>query len=231
MKRIICLRLVVCGMPFLSLMSQVESATAKSANPSRVEAAVASTAVASTIEQKVDLRTLSTSMGKSLNLALEVAQAELKKTKRSMPDSMRLRFAISLLGKYHSEEAIEFLVDNVGMKVNGMSLALVAFGNYPFVTAAIETGNSSVQEILRRMKPLVSTSPEYPERDLHLFAYIIRQVDGDEVGLYRLRLAAKDAQGTHKINLINLIDIYKLNEDEFQIRRAIEGAPPTVKAP
>ncbi len=75
------------------------------------------------------------------------------------------------------------------------------------------------------MKPQLNTAPEYPERDLHLFAYVIRQVDGDEVGLFRLQLAAKNAQGTHKINLLNLIDIYKLNENELQIRQAIDDKP------
>ena len=163
----------------------------------------------------------------SLKSLFDFVQAELNKPNRELnfnyEDEGRLNFAVELLGKYRSREAVKFLVDHVSLRTHGLSLSLMRFDGFPAVRALIQIGNPSVQEILRRMKPTYQDEAEYPERDLHLFAYIIREVDGHEVGLFRLQLAAKDATGTHKLNLLNLIDIYQKRESELQIRQIMEA--------
>lgn len=133
--------------------------------------------------------------------------------------------AINSLGEMRAQEAVVMLCDKVQLRASGRVSEDIPFGNYPSVGALVQIGNPSVQEILRRMRPLTSITPEYASRDLRLFAYIIREVDGHEVGLFRLQLAARDAQGTHKINLLNLIEIYQKRESELDIKKAILEVP------
>lgn len=158
---------------------------------------------------------------KAVTETIDECKRLLAKDKLTFSDSVKLESRISLFGLLRAEQATSLLVQNVTRRTVGLMLEARAFADFPSVDALIQIGNPSVHEILRRMKPQISTATEYPERDLHLFAYVIRQVDGDEVGLFRLELEAKRATGTHKLNLLNLIDIYKLNETEAQIRVAL----------
>ena len=157
----------------------------------------------------------------AIQLALREVEMSVTRPELSFTESVRLESYIALLGAYRAQEAAPLLVKNVARETVGLSYEVQPLRSLPSVGALVEIGGPSVQEILRRMKPL-GEDIEYPENDLHLFAYIIRKVDGQEIGLLRLQLAAKDATGTHKLNLLNLTEIYEKRESEMQIRQAIE---------
>lgn len=173
-----------------------------------------------TTPKPLDVKAFADSREKAVRTVLDYLQVEIGKPNRGLVEDVRIQAAFDLLGNYRAEKAVEFLANNVTLAVNNVQFDYVPLGLYPSARALIQIGNPSVQEILRRMKPL-GEGAEYDQRDLHLFAYVIRQVDGDEVGLFRLQQAAKSAQGTHKLNLLNLIDIYKRNESEFDIRKLL----------
>lgn len=134
-----------------------------------------------------------------------------------------LNQAIKSLGLHRSASSVGLLCQQISTPVYSLALESTELHQYPWVHALIKIGSPSVREILRRMKPNSSAAIEYPERDLHLFAYVIREVDGYETGLFRLELAAKDAEGTHKLNLLNLIEIYEKKESELEILKSVSS--------
>lgn len=166
---------------------------------------------------------------------LRTAQATAESKVSSRANSRT--FAVELLGEYRAEEARDYLISSVSLRSRSIHFSDIAFADFAAVRALVRIGNSSVKRIIERLQGVPGlTIAEADEPNLHLFAYIIRQVDGDEVGLFRLQHAAKSATGTGKVNLLNLIDIYKLNESAFVARRkVIEAttvpAPPAAPAP
>ncbi len=156
----------------------------------------------------------------SVQQLIDTVEMEAKKPRRSLNDDMRLNAAISLLGDYRAVEAVSFLVKNVDLEANTINLSLVAFANLPSVNSLIKIGNPSVDAILNYARQ----DSEISEHKLRLFAYVIRSIDGTDVGLYRLQLASKSATGTQKINLLNLIDVYNRNESGIEVWKAtVEG--------
>lgn len=132
--------------------------------------------------------------------------------------------AIELLGELRASESAQMLVDQIALKVPVIVTAVIPFQDFPALRALIKIGNPSIEAIFRRLSPLehlVELTPLGPH-DLHLFALVIREVDGEEVGLFRLQLVLKNAKTEkQKKNFSDLIEIYKKKEDEFDIKDAI----------
>ena len=174
----------------------------------------------------LDFNAVSIERKRSVNELLQLVEVEAKKKERKFSETRKLEAGIRLLGEYRALQAVEFLVDHIDLKGTGATLELTPLVSYPVVGALVEIGNPARDRILEKLSPPMSDATEIPERKLHLYSYVIRRIDGDEVGLYRLQLAEKQATGTHKINLLNLIDIYKLNESAIQVgaslRRSVE---------
>lgn len=161
---------------------------------------------------------------------LEIAQKDREDQDHFSYDKFNVPqdMAIQLLGDYRAAEAANFLVRCISLEGEGSRFSDSVLGIYPSVRALVQIGQPSINAIFFRLSPiehLVDTNP-LNERDFHLFAYVIRQIDGDEVGLFRLQLALKNATPEkQKGNFNNLIEIYKRKEDEFAIRSAFLPEP------
>lgn len=131
--------------------------------------------------------------------------------------------AIQMLGNYRAVEAVNFLIRNVSLRSGATQYDYTPLGDFSCVHALIKIGNPSIAGILRRLSPVgnVVDPNLLNEQDLHLFAYIIREIDGHEVGLFRLEEALKGASGANQQNLLKLIEIYKRKESGFDINRVL----------
>lgn len=143
----------------------------------------------------------------------------------TLKDSNQLGGAIDLLGDYRAKDAADLLVVNCTVHLLfGVMMDNNILAGYPSIQALVNIGNPSVEAILRRMmsvEHLVDPKPLEP-RDLHAFAYIVSQIDGEEVGLFRLELALKEANTEkQKKSFTELVEIYKKKESVFDLKRAL----------
>jgi len=138
---------------------------------------------------------------------LRIAKLPYESKKTKSPKEL----AIALLGEYRAVEAVDFLVENVSFRP-AVALAdafkeLSPFDGYPSAQALVKIGTPCMEGIFRRMsKPCDKT-------EIRLFAYLVRTLDGHELGLYRLDAAAKRAEAANdpvaRTNFRNLIERYK----------------------
>lgn len=124
--------------------------------------------------------------------------------------------SIDLLGALRAHEAVPFLVKHVDYRVAYVSRADNPIQGYPCARALIAIGAASLPEISDRMgRPL-------QELEIFLFAYIARCIDGEEIGLARLELWRRQAEGVptedgpiKRKNLDRLIEHYKTKKTGF----------------
>jgi len=138
---------------------------------------------------------------------LAIAQKKISPEDRT-PSSPQV-LAIGLLGDYRAEEAVAFLIANIELFVAQTSDELVPGANYPCAAALVKIGLPSVKGILNRLDSVAT------EKELKLFATVIRLVDGDEVGLLRIEHATTKATEKSKDNLAALMKIYKNKEFQY----------------
>jgi hypothetical protein len=177
-----------------------------------------------TVNHSDPLRDMARARMATIKLLMEAAQAKIEKPIRTFQGSAQLNHTIRMLGVYRAGEAVNFLVNNVALQVPTVSTDIVPFIDYPCVQALIEIGSPSTAGIFHRLSPIARLVDPNPlkESDLHLFAYIIREIDGHEVGLFRLERELNGAKRTkQKENLPNLIEIYKRREGEFDIKKVL----------
>ncbi len=227
-------------MPFLKQTAvALALAVAISAVPVAAQAPVAPLKNAVMPAPPLDLAGMSKTRSENIIKLLSFAQEQMKPEERQKPKSltahMALTSSIRLLGEYKATEAIDFLLDNVSETFFDVSLSLNSLMGRPTVQALVNIGAPSVRRIIERLQNPLQKS-EVDERQLREFATIIRQVDGNEVGLFRLQQAAKNAEGTGKVNLLNLIEIYNRNESIFGVptkpnQVPAVPAPPAAPAP
>ena len=117
--------------------------------------------------------------------------------------------AVELLGEYRATEAIDLLVKDVSYRVPAISPADDSLVGYTCAKALIEIGSPSVQAIVRCLQQPAK------EKELMLFAHVIRRIDGEDVGLFRLEAALKETPLGAKKNIESLIEIYKAKRTDF----------------
>jgi hypothetical protein len=150
----------------------------------------------------------------------------------SFQESAKLDAACNLLGEYGAEEAVRMGFFTIDQRISTFRTAMIPFSDFPCVRMLIKIGNPSVSFLIRNMKVswYKGELRPYHKNKLRLEAYILREIDGHEVGLFRLQEALKAYKGKNKPLLHELIEIYKLRETEFDIKRAMFGPIPEAKA-
>lgn len=111
--------------------------------------------------------------------------------------------SIDLLGEYRATEAIELLIKNIEYHVSSITFERVPAANYPCVRALAKIGVPSLHAIIRHLDNPCS------EKELKLCANVFRLVDGDDVGVLRVEIALKKAEGQARKNLEQLIVLLK----------------------
>jgi len=168
-------------------------------------------------QDRVDLRSIASARQASVKQLIDIVESASRKPKLLWDDSIHMNAAISLLGSYRATEAVPLLIRLIDVETASLNSSLTPLNNFPSCNALIQIGNPSVSAILDALKE----EQEVSERKLRLYAYIIRSIDGTDVGSYRLQLAKKGVTGTQKINTLNLIDVYNRNESGIQVWKAI----------
>jgi len=116
------------------------------------------------------------------------------------------QLAIDCLGDYRTEKAVDFLVANISFEEvfptkGGISGPYV--WGFPCVLSLIQIGRPAIDGILARVREPAK------RKELAIFDFVIHDIEGEEVGLYRLRLELKKADGVQQKQLQSMIDMYR----------------------
>ncbi|MCI0421584.1 MAG: hypothetical protein L0312_20555 [Acidobacteria bacterium] len=115
--------------------------------------------------------------------------------------------AIDLLGEFRAVEAVEFLIRDVEFSPPSLRGELSRLGAYPSARALVNIGNQSGEEILAFVHPQVS------DKAIKLYAQVIRQVDGAEVGRCRIQKALEgNITSDKRAALEKLLRVFEKNE-------------------
>jgi len=131
---------------------------------------------------------------------LSIASKEEPKAELHSPKAV----AIELLGQMRAEEAVDFLLLNITYQAPYINWELQLAAGYPCVNALENIGLPSVKGVLARLEQPAT------EKELDLFAKVIKLVDGDDIAAMRVEMAAKTATGKKKENLRELLKILKM---------------------
>ncbi len=154
---------------------------------------------------------------KDIDCLLVLAQVKENKDQTiEMPYRGTKELAIELLGKIKAVEAIPFFVKNVSYPVLYDRYEYNPIQGYPCSRALIAIGSSCYPEIRNHLKrPL-------EDIELKLFAYIIRSIDGHEIGQARLELFRREVENLATVdgenqrkNIDRLLEWYKTRRTGF----------------
>jgi len=142
------------------------------------------------------------------------------------------RWAVRLLGELRASEAAKDLVERISVPLPGLTASSVDLLEiYPSVGSLIRIGNPAIDAIFQRLRSFKAAEigQKKAQVQLYLFAYVIRSIDGHEVGLYRienqLKIAEKEygAKGEYYDNLVSFLEIYKKKTTDIETWDLIIG--------
>jgi len=117
------------------------------------------------------------------------------------------QLAIDCLGDYRAERAVDFLISEIEFNEAIPRKRAVADpdpkSGLPCLRSLIQIGRPAIDGIFKRLVRPSTT------RELALFGFIIHEIDGQEVGLYRLQVALGKADGIQKEQIQRTIEIYR----------------------
>lgn len=137
---------------------------------------------------------------KTVDSLLRVAQSP-----QDTPEADRRKLAaVRMLGRYRAYGACGFLVREIEYSSPWMDNRLHVLRDYPAARALVDIGSPSYHAILSRLSGAVS------DRELRLFAFVVKLIDGKEIGLARLELSLRTERLEQRArNLSRLIELYK----------------------
>jgi len=125
--------------------------------------------------------------------------------------------AINLLGYMRADSAADFLIENVSYQAGPLSRELV-FGNHACAKALVEIGSLTVWDaVLRRLDAPLTADEQ------RLLAAVVWQIDGYDVGLFRVEKAIEGdgSTDTKSDNLAAIRQIF-INHDFYVERTRME---------
>jgi hypothetical protein len=153
---------------------------------------------------------------KVIESLLRIAQASNAKTGTAY---FAKQLAIETLGDYRAEKAVDFLISDIAF-VEALPIKRGLGDSYvwglPCARSLIRIGQPSINVIMQRLgKPAKI-------KELALFGFVIHEIDGEKIGLFRLETALKDIEAvlkmpagvseeglTRRNNLRRIIEIYR----------------------